>query len=240
MRRLAILLLLAAAVPVTAQQPEITGFGTNGFVTWTNPDTNAYYAIDWTWNLNYNWIEMDSMARATQALMHASVWDVGDPSVAIEQAFIVLRDYAQSMGDTTDALFVRIRTSTDPPWCGSVTNWLRACNASTSVLENVAFGIEFGTGNRDSAGVSLLPSGSNTAFNAFGYLWPAIFHPWSAEVQARRYFITYTQAGAPREFVTETILPLGPPRKELTFIVSNTACSVRFEWLPRGHEMTKN
>jgi len=239
MRTLAVLLLLSAAVPATAQQPVITDFGTNGMVTWSNPDTNAFFATDWTWNLNYNWIQMDSVARATQSVMHTSMWDVGDPNVAIEEGFLNLRTYAESMGDNTDALFVRIRISSNELWSASVTNWLRVCNASTSALQNLTFGIECATGTRESPAAALLPAGSNTAFHAFDYLWPAIFHPWGAEVWPRRYFIAYTQAGQGRDFVTDTFLPIGPLRKEITFTVSNDSYTVSYDWLPHGARTTE-
>jgi len=36
-------LFLLVALPATAQQPVITDFNTNGFVTWANPDTNAFF-----------------------------------------------------------------------------------------------------------------------------------------------------------------------------------------------------
>ena len=197
MKRLAVLFLLVA-LPATAQQPVITDFNTNGFVTWTNPDTNAFLATDWTWNLRYNWIEMDSVARATQALMHTSMWDVGDPSVDLEGGLMNLRTYAHSMGDKTDALFVRIRTSPDPPSCGSVTNWLRVCNASTSTVESLTFGIESSIGNRwpqYSVDVPMLPAQSNTAFHAMSFAWPNIFGAWGGETDAARYFIDYTHNG---------------------------------------------
>lgn len=239
MRTLTIVLLLAAAVPATAQQPVITDFGTNGMVTWTNPDTNTFFAIDVTWNLNYNWIQMSSTARAKRTVMHTSRWDVGDYGfmIDLEGMFTNMRSFAESMGDRTDALFVRVRISPDCLRSGTVTNWLRVCNASTSVLQNLTFGIESSIGNRwDNYPVDdlSLPPQSNTTFHAMSYTWPIDCVGFGIGDDAARYFIAYTQAGRTHDFVTDALLPVGPPRKEITFTVSNESFTVNCGWLPIG------
>ncbi len=53
---LAVLFLLAAALPAAAQQTEITAFSTNGVITWTNETTNAYCGIEWSVNLHDTWV----------------------------------------------------------------------------------------------------------------------------------------------------------------------------------------
>lgn len=164
--RMFAVLLLSVAAPIMAQQPEILDLAADGFVTWANPDTSAYFATDWTWNLRYDWIQPDSVARATQSVMRTHFLDAGDPAWD-DCLGLNLRTYAGVVGDTADALFVRVRISPEPLTCGRVTNWLRVCNASTSALENLVFGIESGIGNRFddmSAHVPLLPPQSNTAY----------------------------------------------------------------------------
>jgi len=235
MRKLVVLFLLVA-LPATAQNPVITDFNTNGFVTWTNPDTNAFFTTDWTWNLGYTWIEMDSMAQATQHLMHTSVWDVGNPGEDLEDVLMTFRSYAELFGDRTDSLFVRIRISPDEHMSGWVTNWIRVSNASTSALENIEFGLESGIGNRfDRKSVVLLPPHTNTAFHEVSFAWPDnLFNVIGHELSPVRYYVTYTQNGNLRDFVTDRIMPIGPPRKEITFVVSNNSYTVKCEWLPIG------
>jgi hypothetical protein len=231
MKSIAVLLLLSI-LPAAAQRPRILDLTSEEIVTWENPDTNAYFATDWTWNLSYGWVQPDSMARATQAVMQTHISDVGDAGVD----FSALRVAAAAMGDNTDALFVRIRISPEPLSCGTVTNWIRVCNASTSALENLTFGIESGLGNRGdwTATASLLPAQSNSMFHAFSFSWPAIYHPWGGEVTAGRYFLAYTQAGQAHDLVTDGVMSIGPPRKDITLTVSNHSYSVRFDWLPMG------
>lgn len=234
MKTLATSILLAAILPAAAQQPKIIDFTADGFVTWTNPDTNAFYATDWTWNLRYNWIHADASMRATQSVMQTYIWDVGgDVGGVMENVFVNLRTYAEAFGDAPSGLFVRICTSPTGIGPSSVTNWLRVSNASTSVLENVMFGIETGTGNREwSAQVAALPPQSNTAFHAFSFLWPYFSNPFGAEAEATRYFIAYTQSGQHRDLATLAIMPVGPLRKDITFIVSNSSYTVSMDWLP--------
>lgn len=231
MRLLAVLLLLAA-LPAAAQQPQIFAISADQFVSWTNPNTNNYFATDWTWNLNYTWIQPDSIAHATQTVMHTHIWQVDD--IGAGPDFGVLPYHAAALGDNTDAMFVRIRTSPEPLACGRVTNWLSVCNASTSALENVTFGIESGLGNRGSwtTNVTLLLPGSVTAPHEFSFNWPAIFHPFGPEYTPGCYYITYDQDGLARDYSLSGVMPVGPPRKDVVITISNNSWTVSFDWLP--------
>ena len=59
MKTFAVLLLLAAALPAAAQQPEIVDFVPGGALTWTNADTNGYFGVEWTMDLGWTWIPFD-------------------------------------------------------------------------------------------------------------------------------------------------------------------------------------
>ena len=236
MRTLSVLL-LGMAMSAHAQHPKIIGFDGEAMLMWTNPDTNNYFATDYTWNLNYTWYQPDSYARATQSVMETTLWDVGIPSAP---DFSALWSLAEAMGDNTDNLFVRIRVASEPLESGRVTNWVRVCNSSTSVLENLTFGIESLLGNRGQwdINVPLLAAHSNTTFHALSFPWPNIFGAWGPETAAGSYYLAYTQAGRHHDHAPLWAMPIGPSRKEVALTVSNDSVSVKFGWLPNRYTVS--
>lgn len=72
MKPLAVLLLFAATLSATAQQPEITGLTADGTLAWTNAESNTHCAVDYLHSLTSNCgdlqkVPFDSSTRALLA-----------------------------------------------------------------------------------------------------------------------------------------------------------------------------
>lgn len=55
MRLLAVLLLLATALPVTAQHVRVIDLKHDGILTWSNSHAEAYCRVEMKWNLAHTW-----------------------------------------------------------------------------------------------------------------------------------------------------------------------------------------
>ena len=63
MRTFAALLLLASALPVTAQQSQIIGLTLDDTLTWTNDHANIYCGIEYNWNIMHTWLPLGYSGR---------------------------------------------------------------------------------------------------------------------------------------------------------------------------------
>lgn len=225
MKTTARLVLLQAALAmlpfvVQAQETRIIGFTPLATLTWTNSQTNAYYAIEYTWDFDYGWTAVWDPALNLVATTSVSTAHVGEIADALSsQVWPLLK--------INPPLFYRIVSSTEPLSSRVVTNEVTLVNAGTSTLTGVSLGYQSPVGSRSQV-VNLddLAPGSNTEYHAFAETFP-----YSGPVsQLHGAFFHFEQAGVVRDRVVSFIW-WGPPRKRLQITVSNDSYTVRAEWL---------
>lgn len=224
MRALAVLLLLAVAVPASAQHPRIIGFTHDGTVTWTNSISGGYYAIESKPNLSYTWCPFTtdtwnqvSLSCVATCKIDMSILDgVEVPIPGLE--------------DLLNRGFLRVVVSSNQIPMPIVTSTLRMVNHSSQVISNVIAGSIAG-GNRTAVtNIPVLPTGGTSE-------WVAISCPYVFSVAGSGgtyysdgWYVTYDQDGTNR-FLEVPMIALGPPRKEIVGIVSNNSITATWTWL---------
>lgn len=164
MRTLAVLLLLALAVPATAQESEITGlYSTNiaGMsstqqtfaVDWAVSEPNTHCGIQFTDSLEGPWID----------LFWSNCWNtvVADTSATRTTPPIEL-----------NPLFYRIVASRDDLGYPAVRMRLRVCNQSTSQVVNTVLGMRATTGAQHAVSFADTAPAECTPYNQFEFEVP--------------------------------------------------------------------
>ena len=223
MNILAVLLLLAAAVPATAQQPKITGF-TGDTITWTNAETNVYCGVEWTMDLQYTWFPF--MSSSWDLLATSSV-----QSVALEL------DVLQAIAFPSDVLrqkmlshFFRVAVFDSPGNYVVVTNWISIHNQSTSTLENAAIGYKTvgGVFTPYTNIPSLSPTEATPYVPVSEDYGPLDTIAGSSDWEG--WYVAYDHYGSNRIMGT-IVFPFGPTRKDVSVTVSNIGAQIHFEWV---------
>jgi hypothetical protein len=223
MRILAVLLLVVAAVPAAAQQPEITGF-TGDTLTWTNAETNVYCGVEWTMDLQYTWFPFMT-----------SSWDVLATS-RVQSAtldldvFTAIDWVSDELNQRMDSHFFRIAVFPSRDNQVPVTNWIRILNHSTSVLQNAAIGYKTAGGvfTPYTNTPAISPTEETPSVPASEDYGPLDSIGWSSSWEG--WYVAYDHDGSNRVMGT-IVFPVGPPRKDVSVTVSNTGAQIAFEWL---------
>ena len=236
MRVLAVLLLLAAALTATAQQPEIVGFVPDGPLTWTNADTNGRFGVEWTMDLNWTWIPFDE-----------DLWDL-QPSSTVCETWVPLDDLISvdwsAMGETlaskASSHFFRIVSSPNDLVQPYATNLVRLANEGTNTLTTVEFGlIDQSSGWTTITNVpDILPGAASAAVPLAQPARP----PWEMTMvcsgpncyPTEGWYVSFGQTGSNRTFQF-CVLPFGPYEKHISLTVSNQALTFAVEWLNYSH-----
>ena len=213
-------LVAGMACGVLSQESRIIEFVPPATLTWTNSQTNVYYAIEYTWDFDYGWTAIWDPALNLVATTSVSSADVGEIADILSfQVWPLLK--------INPPLFYRIVSSTEPLASRLVTNEVMLFNASTSTLAGISLGYQSPIGSRSQVtNLGDLVSGSNTEYHAFAETFP-----YSGPVsQLHGAFFHFEQAGVVRDRVVSFIW-WGPPQKRLQVTVSNDSYTVRAEWL---------
>jgi hypothetical protein len=160
-------LLMLVALPVAAQQPELTGITADGMVTWTNAETNVYCSLYFTWDLNDQWFPVWLNRLATNAT------DSGPTHLAMhwDQEPGVTAAITAGQFDESRAFYRVVCSSSAVERLSiSVTNTFAFVNVGSSVVSNVTLGICWGN-----VAVSNLPptatSTNHPIIGRFPYVW---------------------------------------------------------------------
>lgn len=231
MKILAVLLLLAAAVPAAAQQPEITGFAEDGTITWTNAEGSTHCAVEWTIDLNWSWIPFD----------RDSLWNMpvtsGTQTIELPLDSLNALDWGvPEMERRRNSHFFRIRSGTNSIPLPSITNWITFANLSTSVLQNVSIGTIWSSTPTEITNLPAMPPGASV--NGLALAIPFI-HSWEVLMPLGEgypsygWYLTFTHYGTTHE-IGFPILEFGPAHRDVTVTVSNQSYTIWWDWLNWG------
>jgi len=231
MKGFAVLLLLACVLPVAAQHTEIIDFTTPESLTWTNIVTNTYCAIEWTLDLNWNWIPFDQHA----------LWDM--PTTSATQTVELPADAIQGvdwlipeMDRRWDSHFFRIRSGTNSIPLPPMTNYVTFVNSSTSILQGISIGTVWSSAKTEVTNIPALPVVARVNTIAvvipFIHIWDTSL-PVGEELPSHGWYVSYLQDGTAHEFGS-SIFEFGPADRDVTVTVSNESFTIWWEWLEWG------
>ena len=228
MRTLAVLLLLAAAVPATAEQPVITDFSSDGALVWTNSQTNVHCGIEWTMDLNWMWLPMDTGTWDFVTTSNITTHTL-DPSLPWLPDFSFIPEFDRRK----DSHFFRIVCASNSLSGPVFSNSVRVVNHSPSAMSNVVFRRRQGFSSTVITNVpSVAPAGATPYIpfedqvNMDGFIAvPAVIgdegYGWEVE----------WDLNGTNDNVAMSIISIGPHEKRITVTVSNSTRWVNWEWM---------
>ena len=205
--------------------PIITDFSPQ-MLTWTNRQTNTYCDIEWVCNLKHEWVGSGLDLLTTQVVTSV---DIDVLKNLMEQVQWLLRN--ADPDNSSAGFFLRVVSSEQPIQPHVFTNTLRISNVSTSILENVAFGLK-----RDWSYVPLtnLPTVLSMTTTDVIQVWAQFPYnpPISGPIDpvGNGWFVSYDHDGSNRVFQSE-VMPVGPIEKNILITVSITSLTMDYEWL---------
>lgn len=224
---LAALLIAGYAISASCQsEPEITDFHPFTTLTWTNLQTNTYCDIEWVCNLNHEWIGSGSSLLTTQEITSV---DIDGFQFLMEQVQWLLRN--ADPDNSFAGLFFRVVSSEQLIQPHVFTNTLRFSNVSTSILENVTFGLK-----RDWSYVPLtnIPTVLPMTTTDVVQVWAQFPYapPISGPIDpvGNGWYVSYDHDGSNRISQSE-VIPIGPIEKNILLTVSNNSLTIEAEWL---------
>ena len=222
------LLIFGYVIPASCQsEPIITDFSPQT-LTWTNQQPNTYCDIEWNCNLNHEWVGTGLNQLTTQAV---TTVDIDALHNLAEQVQWLCRNAPEG---TYAGFFLRVASSEQPIQPHVFTNSLRLSNVSTSVLENITFGLKQ---NWSYVPLTNFPSVLPMATTDMINVWSPFPNPTDPNppvypigtVQNGGY-VSYDHNGSNRVSQID-IMPVGPIEKNILLTVSNNSLTVNLEWL---------
>jgi len=224
-----LLLIFGYAITASCQlEPVITYFSPQT-LTWTNQETNTYCDIEWVCNLKHEWIGSGQNLLTTQAITSVNIAPLTNLA---EQVQWLCRNAPEG---SFAGFFLRVASSGQPIQPHVFTNSLRLSNVSTSILENVTFGLKRGWSQMPSTNFPTVLPMATTDMVCVWAPYPSTSSPPSPIIVPiigvqNGWFVSYDHDGSNRVFETE-VMPVGPVEKNILLTVSNNSLTVDLEWL---------
>jgi hypothetical protein len=187
------------------------------------------------WNLNYTWLAMGSEPPLWNVLVTQQVSSIHVEGNVLSSIWDQVQVLGQALNDPPQGMFFRIVTSTEPLGLQSLANGLYVMNSSTSVLSNVTFGEKHLGGYNPTTNIGhLAQSETSQVFKVWEVWNPAgggSTVPMASPTPVQEgWYVSYDQNGSNR--VAEgSVLPFGPTEMNVILTVSNSAVTVKPDWL---------